>query len=318
MHKRDESIKSITDFMQTFNTENKCIRYLVRLKWGTSWCCSQCGNKTYYYISTRKLMRCKQCSHDESLISNSVMKRTRKPLTQWFWTIYTIVTQRTGISAMELYRQLDFGSYKTAWTWLQKIRLAMTEMERNQLQDEVEVDETYLFTKQAGVGRSLLDDTKALVICAVEVKNGRKITSGQVRLRAIDAASQEEINSFILDHVERRSIIRTDGWPGYGGLGNLGYDHRPKVLESPKDASIEFPRVHRVFANLKGWLVGTHRFVSRKHLQNYLNEFSMRVNARYGPIEVFNEILKTVVLTQPRTLREFTEPEYPIYPNPSL
>jgi hypothetical protein len=52
------------------------------------------------------------------------------------------------------------------------------------------------------------------------------------------------------------------------------------------------PRVHRVFANLKLWLAGTHRFVSKKHLQNYL-----------------------VVLTELRTYRGFVKPRKSVYPN---
>jgi hypothetical protein len=36
-----------------------------------------------------------------------------------------VTSSKGGISAMALQRQLGFGSYGTAWSWLHKIRRAM-------------------------------------------------------------------------------------------------------------------------------------------------------------------------------------------------
>jgi hypothetical protein len=43
----------------------------------------------------------------------------------WFRAVFEISTRRTGISAMDLMRIMGFGSYKTAWTWLHKLRAAL-------------------------------------------------------------------------------------------------------------------------------------------------------------------------------------------------
>jgi hypothetical protein len=43
----------------------------------------------------------------------------------WFRAIFEISTRRTGISGKELQRIMGFGSYKTAWSWLHKLRAAM-------------------------------------------------------------------------------------------------------------------------------------------------------------------------------------------------
>ncbi|MBU1356862.1 MAG: IS1595 family transposase [Candidatus Edwardsbacteria bacterium] len=303
--------------MKYFNTDEKCLEYLINLKWGEDgWHCSRCSYGDYSLITTRNLLRCKKCAYDESYISNTVMRGTRKPLTQWFWAIYTIATQKTGISAMELYRQMGFGSYKTAWAWLHKLRLAMIDPDRQKLNFDVEMDETYIFTGDER-GRSMSGE-KVLILCAVEViKNPKKTVSGQIRLRSVESASQVNINSFVKDHVMPHSTIRTDGWKGYNGLSKIGYVHKLMRLDSPEDASKKLPRVHRVFANLQSWLIGTHKFVSKKHVQNYLNEYTTRFNARQHPIEVFNDILRLTLLAEPRTLRGFMEPERPFYPNPA-
>ena len=52
------------------------------------------------------------------------------------------------------------------------------------------------------------------------------------------------------------------------------------VTASPS-ASELLPRVHRVAALLKRWLIGTHQgAVSREHLDYYLDEYTFRFNLR--------------------------------------
>ena len=46
---------------------------------------------------------------------------------------------------------LGFGSYQTAWAWLHKLRRAMVRPGRDQLTEEVEVDETYVGGVETGV-----------------------------------------------------------------------------------------------------------------------------------------------------------------------
>ena len=66
-------------------------------------------------------------------------------------------TQKTGMSAAGLQRELGLGSYKTAWLMLQKLRQAMVRMGRDKVQGSVEVDETYIGGEEEGVkGRQLL------------------------------------------------------------------------------------------------------------------------------------------------------------------
>ena len=71
--------------------------------------------------------------------------------------------------------------------------------------------------------------------------------------------------------------------PAYGGMEAIGYTHEPTVLLGKgKDAAIQcLPRVHRVASLLKRWLLGTHQgAVSPQHLDDYLDEFTLRFNRR--------------------------------------
>src|ERR1035441_10814564 len=61
-----------------------------------------------------------------------------------------------------------------------------------------------------------------------------------------------------------------------------GYEHEIAFPRGKKNtASQTMPRVHRVIALLKRWLMGTHQgAVSHKHLDYYLDEFPARHSIR--------------------------------------
>jgi hypothetical protein len=57
--------------------------------------------------------------------AGTIFQDTRKPLVLWFRTMWWVTSQKNGTSALGLQRVLGLGSYKTAWTWLHKLRRAM-------------------------------------------------------------------------------------------------------------------------------------------------------------------------------------------------
>jgi hypothetical protein len=73
------------------------------------------------------------------LTSGTVLHRTKIPLTHWFWAAYLMTTDKRGVSALLLQRQLGFSCYETAWMILHKLRRAMVNAAREPLRGEVEV-----------------------------------------------------------------------------------------------------------------------------------------------------------------------------------
>ena len=58
--------------------------------------------------------------------------------------------------------------------------------------------------------------------------------------------------------------------------------------------------------NLKTWIAGTHRYISAKHLQVYLDEFTFRRNRRRAPMAAFQTLLGLGTQHAPTTYREIT------------
>lgn len=115
---------SFKDFRTRFATEAACRKYMFEVRFPDGFVCPKCGCREYYYLSTRHTCQCKSCRRQTSVTAGTVMHRTHLPLTVWFWAIYLCATDKRGISAKGLARQLDL-SYESAWYLLVRIRSAM-------------------------------------------------------------------------------------------------------------------------------------------------------------------------------------------------
>jgi transposase-like protein len=221
---------------------------------------------------------CAACGRQLSLTAGTIFQDTRTPLTLWLRAIWWVTSQKNGTSALGLQRVLGLGSYRTAWTWLHKLRRAMVRPGRDRLTEAVEVDETFVGGVEPGGGKRHVGK-KALVVVAAEVR-GR--ATGRIRLRRVADSSADCLLPFVQKAVAPGAVVITDGLQSYRGLSRLGYRHdRRVVLGSGESAAALLPRVHRVASLLKRWLLGTHQgAVSREHLDYYLDEFTFRFNRR--------------------------------------
>ena len=190
--------------------------------------------------------------------------------------MWYITNQKSGVSALGLQRIMGFGSYHTAWKWLHKLRRAMVRPDRERLSNVVEVDETYLGGAKSGKrGRGAAG--KALVIVATEVKGDH---IGRIRLRRVSDASAVSLGNAVKEAVKPSSVVHTDGWRGYASLGQMGYRHKI-IREGAEVGSNLLPKVNRVVALLKRWLLGVHQgAVGYSYLDYYLDEFTFRFNRR--------------------------------------
>ena len=215
--------------------------------------------------------------------------------------MWWVTAQKNGASALGLQRILGLKNYRTAWTWLHKLRRAMVRPGRDRLAGTVEVDETYLGGLEEGLrGRQV--ETKALIVVAAQ-EDGQGI--GRIRLRRIADASAASLIRFIEDAVEPGSVVHTDGWLGYEPLEKKGYRHAVTYLRGREESPSELmPRVHLVVSLLKRWLIGTHQgAVSHKHLDYYLDEFTFRFNRRRSRSrgKLFFRLVQQAVAVEPAT-----------------
>jgi transposase-like protein len=281
------------EFQERFATDEACLEYLAASRWPDGFLCPGCGSRRAWVLERRLLWECASCHTQTSVTAGTVMHRTRTPLRVWFWATYLVATHHPGISAKQLSRQLGLR-YETAWLILQKLRRAMVAPERSPLRGEVEVDECWIGGVEPGKqGRA--PGPKTLVGVAVEV-----------RLAPLVDAARPTLEAFVRATTAPGAIVHTDGWKGYGGLAGEGYDHRPRSQRAGIGEEPYLPRAHRSISNLKAWMLGTHRGVSKEHLPVYLDEFVFRHNRRRTPMAAFQTLLGLGAAHEPSTYREIS------------
>jgi|SRR5437660_2596024 len=305
----DDYPRTLLDLERRFSSDKACHDYLGTLRWPNGFLCPGCGSREAWAMKGG-LWLCRGCRRQVSVTAGTIFHRTRLPLTVWFRAIWYVTSQKNGASAMTVQRVLGLGSYRTAWTWLHKLRRAMVRPGRDRLRGELEVDESFVGGEESGYeGRGA--QTKALVVIAAE-QNGRG--TGRIRMARIPDASKRYLHGFIQQAVEPGSVVHTDGWASYGGLDAMGYGHRVTRLKGqpPSAAVAAMPRVHRVASLLKRWLLGTHQgAVSPNHLDYYLDEFTFRFNRRTSASrgKLFYRLLQQATQIGPTPYREIIRPQ---------
>jgi len=296
-------------FQARFGTDAQCRDYLFRARWPAGFCCVACGHGRAYHHQARVIDECAACGKQHSLRAGTMFEQTKTGLAKWFLAIFLVTSSKGGISAMELKRQMGFGSYQTAWSWLHKIRKAMVRPKRAPLSARVEADETYVGGPRPGrSGRGAAG--KTVVAGAVESGRGqgRGRRLGRLRLAVVADASAASLEGFLAANVAKPATVATDGWSGYGGIAAAGYAHAPISLAAGwGDAALRLPAIHLVFGLAKRWLLGTHHgAVSNKHLPAYLDEYVFRFNRRTAKnlSHRFARVIQHAVLTPPTTYRD--------------
>ena len=297
--------KTLLQFEQWFRAEEACRDYLFRLRWPNGFRCPKCAHGQAWQVR-RGLWQCGGCGRDVSVTAGTIFESTKLPLRIWFRAIWWVTNQKSGVSALGLQRTLGLGSYETAWMVLHKLRRAMVRPGRELLAGTVEVDETIIGGRVRGrhgqAGRPL-------VVIAAEVR-GKAM--GRIRLKQTDHPSRQNLIGFVRQQVAPGSTIISDGAWGYDGLAEFGYVHDPTVLHNKgkQGAGMVLPRVHRVTALLKRWLLGIHQGrVSRKQLGYYLDEFAFRFNRRSSESRgmLFYRLVQQAVTVRPFTYHELIE-----------
>ena len=162
--------KTATEFETRFSTEADCRAYWIAARWGGEPACARCSSTRVGMIRHGTTFECAECGHQTSLTSGTLLEKT--PPKMWFRAIFEISTRRTGISAKDLQRIKGFGSYKTAWSWLHKLRAAMVRPDREPLGPFAQVDET------------LVGGKGSLILVAAEANGRVRLATPRTTMKA--------------------------------------------------------------------------------------------------------------------------------------
>lgn len=271
---------SLLDWQKRFGNEESCLNELIRVRWPDGFICPVCACREYCFVTSRHVYQCSNCHRQTSATAGTIFHSTNLPLIKWFWAIYLCASDKGGISALRLSKQIGV-SWITAHRILHKLRTVMVHRDSiYRLEQLIEVDDAYVGGKKPGKrGRGAAGKTPILV--AVE-HHGKH--AGFMAAEIMKNINKEHIHAFLLRHLKDGQKVRTDAFPALNAVAEA-HEHQKKITP-PEEASAWLPLVHIVIGNLKTFLNGTFHGVSGKFLPGYLAEFSYRFNRRFWEHEL--------------------------------
>jgi hypothetical protein len=276
---------------------------LFRLRWPEGFKCPRCNHSAAYFDSKRHLYQCKSRGYQASLTAGTVFHKTRIPLTKWFWLIWLMGRQKSGISMLSMQWMLEIKSYKTLWTMGHKIRKALTDRDANyKLAGLIEMDDAYFGAPKPG-RRCRGAAGKAKVVVTVETPaNKPRFADMHMVPRVSGKENQALVRGVLVEEV----VVKTDGCQGYRVLDNPPGRHVKVVPALGPEAVKLLPWLYTLIANVKGNIRSVHHGVSQKHLPHYLAEFCYRYFRRFWEPPMFNCMLHACWYTPTITFLELS------------
>ena len=288
-------------------SEEQCRDFLASMRWPDGVRCPKCGSAEEPYTITRKtasknkvkfLYKCRSCKKQFSVTAGTIFEDSHIPLNKWLAALFLMVSSKKGISAHQLFRLLDLGSYRTAWFMAHRIREAMREKGLlTPLSGEVEADETYLHPRCRRGSPAYHERVKDEIQMGLRPQPARRSPydgkpiifgmqerEGDVRTVVVPDATTKTLHPIMkgwIDSLNTRLI--TDKHPAYRLLKRHVWEH------DSIDHSLEYVRgdvhtqnIENYWSIFKLGVYGVSHHVSNEYLPSYLSEFEFRRNRRKG------------------------------------
>ena len=279
--KRIAETISVPQLFRLFPTEAACIEWFEDALWDGRPTCPHCGGQDGISRPASKpdYYWCKPCRKQFNVKTGTMLHATKRPLQDWMYAIYSVLTGRKGVSAMQLSKELGV-QYRTAWHMLHRVREACGRGDFK-LANTVEVDETYIGGKEGNKHESkkLRQGRGAVGKQAVA---GVRERGGNVKAQPVERTNAATLIPFIEDNVEQGSTVYTDDAAAYGGLTSVLNQYAHDTVAHGKGeyvrGDVHTNGIEAVWAVLKRSIHGTWHHVSPKHLGRYVNEATFRLN----------------------------------------
>ena len=287
MTQKREQRYGIKSLEKDFTIDEDCLEFIFDAQHSRK--CS-CGG-SYSLKAGRRQYQCSKCRFQIAPTAYTLFHKSDTPLTLWFKAILTFSNAKSGISAKEMERQLEV-TYKTAWRILHLIRKALEQ--DGKLSGDVEMDSAFF----GGRFKSGKDNAKQKeAIAAKTVVMGAVQRGGKARLLIVPDNKAKTHGDFLNEMIDPQGTrLLTDKTNRLDkvaiGFNRHSVDHgRGEYVRGDVHANT----IEGFWSHIKRSITGTHKVVSKKYLQEYLNAFVFHRNNRYSDKERFWALLGILI-----------------------
>jgi transposase-like protein len=277
--------KTLQEAIVFFSDKTNCHNYMVARRWPNGVICPTCGRNDARFLERQNKWQCKSVhgKRQFSLKTGTIFEDSPLELDKWLTAVWMITNCKNGVSSYEISRAIGV-TQKSAWFMLHRIRLAMQSGTfAKQLSGHVEVDETFIGGKARNMHRSVkarrIQGTGGTGKVAVM---GLLERHGEVRTLVVPRVRKHELTGEVKKHIETGSTVYKHAFASYRTL-EADYIHNViNHAEKYVDGQIHTNGIENFWSLLKRTIGGTYVSVEPFHLFRYLDEQSLRFNARKG------------------------------------
>jgi transposase-like protein len=292
----------ITEIQKKYNTQQKCLDLLVKLRWGKTVKCPFCEkNKARVVDSPKKRYICTDCKKQFSVFTDTIFEGTLIDLPIWFQTIALTLNAKSGIAAKEIQRNMGM-TYKTAYYMGMRLRIGMLQPD-TALNGIIEMDESYFGGKQRIVKGVPENEPNLSTIALKRGRGTNKISvagmvqrKGKVKTKVIEKLTKRNLLAMLKQYAKKEnSILVTDGFKSYSDLDN--YIDRLKINHSKSFSKgiVHINTIEGFWSYVKNGIKGSYKAISKKYLPLYLIEYEWKFNHRNFRGNEFEAFLKNAL-----------------------
>jgi transposase-like protein len=271
---------SLGGFLNKYGTEEQCFDELVKMRWRDGFECPKCGCQDFCRIKRGKMFQCNSCRKQNSVTAGTIFHSTKLPLTKWFLAMYLITQGKSGISQLELSRQVGVSANTGAMLYHKIAQVMLERDSAKKISGKVEIDDAYWGGKKSGK-RGRGSKNKVPFVAAVEKNNNGDPM--RIKLQVVSGFRKSELKKWSEAHLEKDACVISDGLNCFNAIAEAGYQHRSIIVGNSQNtkAVANFNWVNIVLGNLKTSLAGTFHKLSKEHLPRHLAIFQYRFNRRF-------------------------------------
>jgi transposase-like protein len=284
---KNSTYNTILELLENVKDEDDARRLITQMRWNGTIICPHCGSDAIYHFSDHKRYVCKACDKQFTVTKGTIFENSKIPLRKWLIALFLSISNKKGITSIQLSKQIGV-TQKTAWFMLQRLRQMFEEKAPELLDGVVEVDETYVGGKHKGK-RGRGSENKTPVFGMVQ-------RNGNVIAKTVADTKRKTLVPIIEQYIRKGCKVMSDEWWAYRNL-KTDYIHKYVKHKTKQYAvgDVHTNTIEGFWSYFKRGTRGVYQYVSRKHMQRYVDEFTFRYNNRKNSIEcIFIDTLKNI------------------------